>query len=62
MSSVVNILRSIRIRWALLLLLALVSGWLCGCGTTDPDNLSARPWNTPKSWEGGLPSNITEGR
>jgi hypothetical protein len=33
-----------------------------GCGTTEPENLSARPWNSPNSWEGGLPSSLTEGR
>jgi len=26
-----------------------------GCKTTEPDNASARPWNSPKGWEGGLP-------
>lgn len=31
--------------------LALVTG----CGTTEPDNQSSRPWNSPKSWEGGVP-------
>jgi hypothetical protein len=35
---------------------------LTGCATTDTENLSVRPWNAPASWEGGLPSNLTEGR
>jgi hypothetical protein len=35
---------------------------LSGCATTDSENLSERPWNSPKSWETGLPSSITEGR
>ncbi len=43
----------------LLLLLLAVAG---GCSTTDPDNLSQRPWNAPKTWETGLPSSILEGR
>ncbi len=33
-----------------------------GCATTESDNASARPWNSPKSWEHGLPSAMTEGR
>lgn len=37
---------------------------LSGCGTVegDADHVSSRPWNTPKSWEGGLPSGLNEGR
>jgi hypothetical protein len=34
---------------------------LAGCSTGD-DEYSTRPWNTPKSWENGLPSALTEGR
>jgi hypothetical protein len=33
---------------------------LSGCRTED--ELIGRPWNTPKSWESGLPSAMTEGR
>jgi hypothetical protein len=33
-----------------------------GCGTDDPDNLSSRPWDSPKGWEHGLPASINEGR
>lgn len=40
--------------------------WLlftAGCSTTsEPDNLSVRPWNVPKGWESGLPPGMTEGR
>ncbi|MCX7866799.1 hypothetical protein [Limisphaera sp. VF-2] len=42
------------------LLLAVAAGW--GCASADPANRSARPWNTPKQWETGLPSAILEGR
>jgi hypothetical protein len=45
--------------WLLLALGALVLG---GCSTTDTENMSERPWNTPKSWETGFPSNLNEGR
>ena len=33
-----------------------------GCATVDDENASERPWNTPKSWENGLPSSMTQGR
>jgi hypothetical protein len=46
----------------LLLVLVLAGMGLSGCGTTETDNLSERPWNTPKSWETGFPSNLNEGR
>jgi hypothetical protein len=56
-------LRSIA-RAALLAMAACLLLGLTGCGSVEGDarNASARPWNTPKSWEGGLPSNINEGR
>jgi hypothetical protein len=44
-----------------LFLLVVVLG-LVGCASTDSENMSARPWNSPKSWENGLPSAMTEGR
>ncbi len=44
------------------LLLAGVMMMAAGCNTPEPDNRSARPWNAPKGWEGGLPVGLTEGR
>jgi hypothetical protein len=44
----------------LLGLLALLGAM--GCASTDPENLSERPWNAPKMWENGLPSGMMEGR
>ena len=50
-------------RYFLSLLLALVALGLSACATTEePDNASVRPWNSPKGWEHGLPSTMTEGR
>jgi len=43
-------------------LLVLAALTLSGCATADPDNLSERPWNAPKTWENGLPSGMFEGR
>ncbi|HSY18171.1 MAG TPA: hypothetical protein VK815_07550 [Candidatus Acidoferrales bacterium] len=39
----------------LVLLLALVSlaAFVSGCASTESDNASVRPWNTPQGWEGG---------
>jgi len=48
--------------WRFCLLLAIAGLGLAGCATTDSENLSERPWNTPKTWETGLPSNMNEGR
>ena len=47
---------------ALLSLLLVLAGMAVGCKTTEPDNLSSRPWNSPRGWEHGLPSSINEGR
>lgn len=42
-----------------ILLLALVIGSLmAGCASTEPENISERPWNAPKSWEHGLPGGM----
>jgi hypothetical protein len=45
-------------------LLVLALGALClgGCASTGDEELSARPWNSPKGWETGLPSSMMEGR
>jgi len=48
-----------RFRWLAGAALVLV---LTGCTTAEPDNLSARPWNSPTGWENSLPSAMTEGR
>ncbi|MFN0069076.1 MAG: hypothetical protein ACKVYV_15750 [Limisphaerales bacterium] len=34
-----------------------------GCASSKrEDNLSERPWNSPKGWETGFPTGMTEGR
>ena len=42
------------------LLAALGALLVSGCKTED--ELSTRPWSSPKSWESGLPAGLTEGR
>ncbi|MBI3880966.1 MAG: hypothetical protein HY301_13020 [Verrucomicrobia bacterium] len=53
-------------RWFQFLLLALaLTGPLVLTGCMSDDAIEARserPWNSPKSWENGLPSSMTEGR
>ena len=46
----------------LLLLAVVVSG--TGCATTDDEraDVSERPWNTPKTWETGLPPGMMNPR
>ncbi len=45
-------------RWLFLLLLVLGALATGGCATTESDNVSERPWNTPQGWENGLPSGM----
>ncbi len=52
----------INLRLVSLLLLLLAAAGLSGCATPDSENASVRPWNSPKSWENGLPSMMSEGR
>jgi len=54
----------IRLRSVLCLLFVVVAGLaVSGCATTeDADNAAARPWNSPRGWESGLPSGINDGR
>lgn len=45
-------------RCLFLLVLALAAVALAGCASTDSENVSERPWNTPQGWENGLPSSM----
>ena len=47
-----------NLRWVFLLLLALAGVALGGCASTESENASERPWNTPQGWENGLPSSM----
>jgi hypothetical protein len=52
-------------KWSWVVLMALLAGaGLTGCGTTDAENASARPWNAPgkDDYTGGLPSTMFQGR
>jgi hypothetical protein len=54
--------KAARVGIWLLLALALATIAMAGCATAESENVSERPWNSPKSWENGLPSSMTEGR
>ena len=60
----VKSLRFINPRWILLLTALTALLGMTGCASTgdEPENLSERPWNAPKSWENGLPGGMLEGR
>ena len=53
-------MKSLTQRWKGVALAGIVLALISGCRTED--ELIGRPWNTPKSWESGLPSAMTEGR
>ena len=45
-------MKSLSVRFALLVLAALTAGWgLTGCGTIESDNQASTPWNQPKGWQ-----------
>jgi hypothetical protein len=46
----------------ILFAIAALGSFLLFSGCRTEDELIGRPWNTPKSWETGLPSAMTEGR
>jgi hypothetical protein len=47
---------------ALFALAALTVLLSSACKTTDEDVDNERPWNTPKSWESGIPQGMMQGR
>ncbi len=55
--------RKALLQWGFLMsVLALVVVFSSACASTESENLSARPWNTPRNWENGIPAAMTEGR
>lgn len=56
-------LRLLQLARCLLAALALGTALLAaGCNSPEPDNQSTRPWNSPKSWEGGVPGMLYDRR
>jgi len=46
-----------KFRAAQLLLFVVLAAWAAifsGCSSTEPDNASVRPWDTPQGWGNGL--------
>jgi hypothetical protein len=49
-----KILHLLTTRRLFLLLSVLALGWVCsGCGSTEAENTSQRPWNSPEGWQSG---------
>ena len=49
-------LRSVKIRIAhlfLALIFAALAVAISGCASTESDNASVRPWNSPEGWQDG---------
>ena len=42
-------------RWIFAAILLAVVAGMTGCASTEPENLSERPWNAPAGYESGLP-------
>jgi len=50
------------LRGGLALLALGLLAFATGCNTPEPDNMSSRPWNSPKGWEGGVPGMLYDRR
>lgn len=37
----------------LALIIAALAAVVSGCASTEPDNASVRPWNSPEGWQNG---------
>ena len=48
--------------WLVILALGAIPLLFSGCATTEDENMSERPWNTPKNWEHGLPTGMMQDR
>jgi len=44
----------------LLFLLAAMTVIISGCASTESDNASVRPWNSPEGWQGGMLGNLND--
>jgi len=52
------------LRYLILALVVSAAAFLTGCATTEPENMSERPWNSPAAGigNGSLPMDINRGR
>ena len=48
-------MKNFSAQWLWPLLLGALLLGVSGCSTTEPENASVRPWNTPQGWESGMP-------
>jgi hypothetical protein len=53
--------RFISRQWFLAVVVAAALGMVAaGCGSTEPENVSSRPWNSPEGWQGGTMQGMTQ--
>jgi len=43
-----------------MLVLATLALVISGCSSTESDNASVRPWNSPEGWQGGALGGMTD--
>lgn len=53
---------TMKARCVLLALAAIVLVFTSGCATTEPDNVSSRPWGYRSGYDPGLPGMLNEYR
>jgi hypothetical protein len=51
-------MKRFRVSYLLLAVFALALLGASGCASTEPDNASVRPWDSPMGWENGIPSGM----
>jgi len=44
----------------LFVFLAALAMAISGCASTESDNASVRPWNSPEGWQGGMLGDINQ--
>jgi len=44
----------------LLLVFTALAVFISGCASTEPDNASVRPWNSPEGWQNGSLGGMTD--
>jgi predicted component of type VI protein secretion system len=53
-------MKSSYARLFLVLALGAMLAAVTGCESAEPQNASVRPWNSPQSWESGLPADMNQ--
>lgn len=57
-----KLLAALDPRWIFAAVLLALAAGMTGCASTEPENLSERPWNAPAGYESGLPVQMMQQR